>query len=301
MHSEHPCEFEPLILKTVSDSVSNEEREALISHLAACTSLPGAVRRFDRQGGVFSRGHPGGCRRRLCSGRRTRRPSPATSCDKSAKGGRKRAELLPMSAMQPSGSRGRSRSISSPPRRIHGIGALGGYEVLSVIGSGGMGIVLKAHDQELDRIVALKVLRPELAAHGIAHRRFVSEARKAAAITHDHVVTIHGVGEANGLPYIVMGYVVGTTLQERIQNTGPMDVTDILRIGAQIARGLAAAHAQGLIHRDIKPANILLENGVERVKIADFGLARAMDDLRVTQTGGITGTPEYMAPEQTSR
>src|SRR5262249_28357095 len=131
-----------------------------------------------------------------------------------------------------------------------------------------------------------------------ARRRFTREAQAAAAVTHEHVVTIHGVEEAHDPPYIVMQYVSGLSLQERLDRDGPLELKEILRIGSQAPRGLAAAHAQGVIHRDIKPANILLENGIERVKITDFGLARTLDDASLTQSGVIAGTPQYMAPEQ---
>ena len=117
-------------------------------------------------------------------------------------------------------------------------------------------------------------------------------------VRHDNVVQIHAV-EEQPLPYLVMEYIPGQTLQQRLDRTGPLEVADVLRIGGQIARGLAAAHEQGLIHRDIKPGNILLESGVEQnVKITDFGLARAADDASLTQSGVIAGTPMYMAPEQ---
>jgi serine/threonine protein kinase len=122
------------------------------------------------------------------------------------------------------------------------------------------------------------------------------EAQTAAAVGHDHVITIHSIDEAT--PYIVMEYVDGMSLQQVIDREGPLELTKILRIAAQTAAGLSAAHAQGQIHRDIKPANILLENGVQRVKITDFGLARAADDASLTQSGVVAGTPQYMAPEQ---
>ncbi|HWE36298.1 MAG TPA: protein kinase [Isosphaeraceae bacterium] len=178
------------------------------------------------------------------------------------------------------------------------IGRFGPYEVLGVIGRGGWGIVLKGFDPALHRPVAIKVLAPQYATSATARRRFVREARAAASISHDHVVTIHAVDECKGLPYLVMQYVAGKSLQERIDHTGPLEVKEVLRIGMQAARGLAAAHAQGLIHRDVKPANILLENGIERVKLTDFGLARAVDDASLTQSGLVAGTPQYMAPEQ---
>ena len=161
-----------------------------------------------------------------------------------------------------------------------------------------MGVVLKAFDPSLSRFVAIKVLAPQLAAVAAARKRFAREARAAAAVRHEHVVPIHAVDEFKGLPYLVMQFVAGESLQERLDRQGPLDVPEILRIGMQAAAGLAAAHAQGLIHRDIKPANILLENGVERVKITDFGLARTVDDASLTQSGVIAGTPQYMAPEQ---
>jgi serine/threonine protein kinase len=178
------------------------------------------------------------------------------------------------------------------------LGRLGHYEVVEIIGRGGMGIVLKAFDTVLHRIVAVKVLAPQLATTAAARKRFEREARAAAAISHEQVVAIYEVGEVKGLPYLVMEYVAGVSLQERLDRTGPQELKEILRIGMQTARGLAAAHVQGLIHRDIKPANILLHNGVERVKITDFGLARAIDDASLTQSGCIAGTPQYMAPEQ---
>jgi len=178
------------------------------------------------------------------------------------------------------------------------LGRLGSYEITEIIGQGGMGIVLKGHDTRLNRCVAIKVLSPALAANPVARNRFMREAQAAAAISHDHVVTIHAVDEASNLPFLTMEFIDGVSLDERIKRSGPLQLKEILRIGMQAASGLAAAHAQGLVHRDIKPSNILLENGVERVKITDFGLARAADDIHFTQTGVIAGTPEYMSPEQ---
>ena len=178
------------------------------------------------------------------------------------------------------------------------LGRLGPYEIAGIVGSGGMGIVLKGHDRALDRFVAIKVLKPHLATSGAARKRFLREARAAAGIVHDAVIAIHGVGEADGLPYLVMPYCRGTTLAKRLRDRGPLDLREILRIGLQTARGLAAAHAQGLVHRDVKPANILLEDGVDRVLLTDFGLARAADDASLTVTGLLAGTPHFMSPEQ---
>ena len=161
-----------------------------------------------------------------------------------------------------------------------------------------MGIVLKAFDEQLHRIVAIKAMTPSLAASGTGRQRFVREAQAAAAVNHDNVVDIYAVEEAGPVPYLVMEYVAGISLEDKLKQQGPLELKEILRIGLQTADGLAAAHRQGLVHRDVKPANILLENGVGRVKITDFGLARAADDVSVTQTGVIAGTPAYMSPEQ---
>jgi serine/threonine protein kinase len=178
------------------------------------------------------------------------------------------------------------------------LGRLGSYEVKGVIGRGGMGVVLKAFDPALHRNVAIKVLSPHLAGTGTARRRFLREARAAAAVVHEHVVSVFAVVETAPLPFIVMEYVPGGSLQDRLDRHGPLALPEILRIGMQTAAGLAAAHAQGLVHRDVKPANILLENGIERVKLTDFGLARAVADASMTQSGVVAGTPHYMAPEQ---
>src|SRR5947209_8324345 len=186
----------------------------------------------------------------------------------------------------------------APSDKPGALGRLGHYEILEVIGRGGMGIVLRAFDEKLHRVVAIKVMAAQLATNANARKRFTREARAAAAVTHDHLVTIHAVEEGNGLPYLVMQFVSGMSLQQRLDRSGPLELREIVRIGMQTAAGLAAAHAHGLIHRDIKPANILLENGVERVKITDFGLARAVADASLTQSGVVAGTPQYMSPEQ---
>jgi eukaryotic-like serine/threonine-protein kinase len=185
-----------------------------------------------------------------------------------------------------------------PPRDSTHLGRLSSFFVTAVLGRGGAGIVLQGSDPALNRIVAIKILAPHLARNGAARRRFDREAQAAAAVVHEHVVAIHAVDVWKGLPYLVMSYVGGRSLQDRIDRDGPFEIKEILRIGMQACSGLAAAHAQGLVHRDVKPANILLENGVQRVRLTDFGLARAVDDASLTQSGVVAGTPQYMAPEQ---
>ncbi len=200
------------------------------------------------------------------------------------------------------------------------IGRLGPYRILKVLGAGGMGVVFQAEDPALQRSVALKAMRPTLAASGPARRRFLREARAAAALEHDHVVAIYQVGEDRGIPFLAMQLLKGESLECRLKRERVIAVAEVLRIGRETARGLAAAHKRGLIHRDIKPANIWLEArgdkrpacppGTEptsaplvgtgdRVKLLDFGLARSTaDTANLTQSRAIVGTPAYMAPEQ---
>jgi serine/threonine protein kinase/regulation of enolase protein 1 (concanavalin A-like superfamily) len=186
-----------------------------------------------------------------------------------------------------------------PPRDAGELGWLAHYRVRKLIGEGGMGLVFLAEDTELSRPVALKVIRPEMAgAAGIAER-FTREARATAAIKHDHIVTIYHVGRDRGVPYLAMEYLQGVSLARWLERGRKPSVELILRLGREIADGLAAAHARGLIHRDIKPANIWLEAPSGRVKILDFGQVHAeREDVQITRAGAILGTPAFMAPEQ---
>ncbi len=178
------------------------------------------------------------------------------------------------------------------------LGRIGPYEIVGLLGQGGMGAVFKGFDRTLNRFVAIKMLLPHLATSGAARKRFAREGKAIAAVVDDHVMAIHYVDEWQGLPYLVMNYSRGLSLQKRLSDSGPMELREILRIGMQAARGLAAAHAQGIVHRDIKPANIFLDPNVERVQLMDFGLARAVDDASLTRSGTLAGTPQYMSPEQ---
>ncbi len=185
-----------------------------------------------------------------------------------------------------------------PSTRPDSLGRIGHYEVLQVLGKGGFGIVFRAFDETLQRVVAIKVLSPQLAATSPARKRFLREARSSAKVRHENVVQVYAV-EEQPLPYLVMEFIPGETLQQRLDRTGPLETPEVLQIGRQIAEGLAAAHAQGLIHRDIKPGNILIEAGPnQHVKITDFGLARAADDASLSRSGIIAGTPMFMSPEQ---
>jgi len=184
--------------------------------------------------------------------------------------------------------------------RAGALGSLGKYDILRTVGHGGMGVLFEACDERLRRTVAIKVLNRALSSNATARRRFIREARAAAAVNHPNVVTIYAVEEHVNLPFIVMEFVPGNSLRERLRAQRQLDPLTALSISAQIAAGLAAAHAQGVIHRDVKPGNVMIESA-GRVKITDFGLARAAsDNVDLTSAGLAVGTPAYMAPEQVS-
>jgi serine/threonine protein kinase len=187
----------------------------------------------------------------------------------------------------------------APPEAPDELGRLGHYAVLKVLGVGAMGVVFQAQDLHLKRMVALKVVKPSLAAYADSHKRFLREAQLAASIDHEHIVTIYQVGEDRGVLFLAMKLLEGESLDRRVNRLGRLPLAEVLRIGREMAEGLGAAHARGLIHRDIKPANIWLEKDRNRVKIVDFGLACGnAEDGRLTQAGAVIGTPSYMAPEQ---
>src|SRR6266567_3510188 len=177
------------------------------------------------------------------------------------------------------------------------------YEVKEVLGMGGMGVVYRAFDRELQEVVAIKTLRPEtLTGGGVALERFKQEIRLARKIAHRNVVRTHDLGEVNGMYYLTMEYVEGTSLKQLIETRGPMPVPVTLTIGKQLCRALEVAHEQGVIHRDIKPQNMVVEpSGV--LKVMDFGIARLANrskDEGLTKDGMSIGTPDYMSPEHLS-
>jgi eukaryotic-like serine/threonine-protein kinase len=180
------------------------------------------------------------------------------------------------------------------------IGALfgGRYEIQSVLGKGGMGIVYKAHDRDLDDVVAIKTLRSEaLSADPTLLDRFKQEIRLARRITHPNILRTHDLGETNGLRYLSMEFVKGITLKHLIEQDQLLPTPVALRVAKQICAGLAAAHEVGVIHRDIKPQNIIIDPS-GALKIMDFGIARLTQERGMTSTGTVVGTPDYMSPEQ---
>lgn len=257
-------------LQEFIDGSLNEESEAVVEeHLSACGSCRSKVEQRIQSAGWWQQ---------------TR--DSLRSCSRDAEADD--PSLAPVDVL----------SLLGPTDDPEKIGRIAEYEVIGIIGRGGMGVVFKAFDPRLNRFVAIKMLLPHLAASGAARKRFAREGQAAAAVVDDYVLPIYAVAEWKGVPYLVTQYSRGTTLQKRVQSEGPLEMKEILRLGMQTARGLAAAHAQGLVHRDVKPSNILLDGSVERAMLTDFGLARAVDDASITRTGVIAGTPQYMSPEQ---
>jgi serine/threonine protein kinase len=173
---------------------------------------------------------------------------------------------------------------------------LGKYEILEEIGRGGFAVVYKARDTTLNRVVALKVLHPQLTTDPKFVQRFHQEAQTAARLHHPHIVTIHDVGEETGQHYLAMAFLPGRTLDERLSATkGPLPVELAISIVEQIADALGTIHQHGLVHRDVKPANIMVDSR-SQATLLDFGIVRAAEGTRLTTTMAVLGTPEYMAP-----
>ena len=278
-----PCPPERSLRKALEDGAA--EDAALLLHIEACATCRELLERL-AWGGAWVPDPT------ALSGAETVPPSVWKVIEESgASGGEADPAALAASANHVLGR-------LAPPGSTEALGRLGRYEVFSVIGTGGMGVVLGARDPALDRTVAVKVLSPLFAANERAKQRFAREARAAAAIRHQNVVTVYNVGEENGLLYLVMDLVRGESVEDRLRRSGPFTVAQVRRLAVEVARGLAAAHECGVLHRDIKPGNILLEADSDQAMIVDFGVARCVDDPAITGAGECIGTPQYMAPEQ---
>ncbi len=292
----HSCPHPDALARFVRGAVSEQELETIESHLPECSrcgdyveTLPADDTLTDLlQGTVPTEPEPDTVERLAARlGELAITPAPRAIADRQGCSAADQEEALEWA------------DLLAPPEGPTELGRLGSYRVLEVAGAGGMGIVFRAEDVQLKRLVALKVMKPALAVSRGARQRFLREAQIAAAIEHDHIVTIYQVEQVGQLPFLAMQWLQGETLEQRLKRQIRLPVDEILRIGHQTAMGLAAAHEKKLIHRDVKPANIWLEEESDRVKLLDFGLARAVDDdLQLTAVSAIAGTPAYMAPEQ---
>ena len=191
-----------------------------------------------------------------------------------------------------------SADAEGDDEEIIAIQDLGNYEQVEEVARGGMGIVLRAFDPELQRRVAIKTMAPGLARNAKARERFLSEARAAAKLQHENILPVHAVDQSGAVPYLVTPLVDGNNLQERLEEGNPLPIDEVISIGFQLACALTEAHRQGLVHRDVKPSNVLLLDGGRRVWLADFGLAVSADEAKRREEGLIAGTPSFMAPEQ---
>jgi WD40 repeat protein len=268
-----------------------ERMDALTRHIESCTACVAALDQLSAEDSL------------IAGMKATPLPAPPEVVDRVLSaihdGLRTRAGADTASGGQTSEVRDEAADFLAAPQRPDEIGRLGGYGVLRVLGVGGMGVVFEAQDEQLQRRVALKALKPALAASASARQRFLREARATAAIEHDHIVPIYQVGEDRGVPFLAMPLLKGQSLEDWLSQTPRPSLAQVVRIGQQVARGLAAAHERGLVHRDIKPSNLWLEpTDGGRLKILDFGLVRGAADPRLTYQGAIAGTPQYMAPEQ---
>ncbi len=293
-----PCPEAQVLQAFLRGEVAGAEAESLERHLRQCARCTERVRlvrnEVTLQTGV--RQGPGDAGGAECTVERP--PSPAEAPTVGA-GVPEETTAQPQNDAEKFSTMAPRHDCLLPAQAGGEIGRLGTYRVLKMLGAGGMGLVFAAEDTVLHRTVALKVMQRGLASDAGCRERFLREARAAAAIEHDNIVTVYQVGEDQGVPYLAMPLLRGETLHDRISRDPRLPVAEALRIGRETAAGLAAAHDKGLIHRDVKPANLWLEADTGRVKILDFGLARtAQGGVQVTRAGQILGTPSYMAPEQ---
>jgi WD40 repeat protein len=284
-----PCPSHEELQQLLAEQLRPPAREAIEEHLEACASCQEVLARLTEQAGTNDWRHLLRC------------PPPSVS-ESDADVARHLKENPPGDTeLGPEEGTGpEAITFPGPPTTKGPLGQLDSLAIRKELGRGRFGIVYQAVD-ELDRLVAVKVLKPELAADAKERGRFEQEARKAAAVRHDHVITVYQVGHAQDfpLPYLVMEYLEGETLSDRLRRQGVLEPRSAAQTVLQVALGLAAAHARGLVHRDVKPSNILLEAGSGRAKVADFGLARATDASSATsQSGTVVGTPAYISPEQ---
>ena len=190
------------------------------------------------------------------------------------------------------------QQLLAPASHPELLGRIGRYELEQLVGRGGMGLVFRARDVELQRVVAVKTLAVHLLPIAAARERFVREARASAALTHPHIVPVYDVITDGQVPAIVMQYVAGPTLEAWLRSRGPLPWAEVLQLGVQLSDALAVAHASGLVHRDVKPGNVLLEADGSRALLTDFGLVRTLSEATLTRSGMLAGTPDYMSPEQ---
>ncbi len=300
MNSALACPDLPELRRFLLGQGPDEEAGLIESHLSSCPDCLAAVSSLDASDELVEAAQARATM--ICKPAQTVRLEGLI---------RELKELYPSTTPFPGATEDYGRYFS-PPQDKDEIGRIGQYRVRRLLGMGGMGVVFLAEDTQLQRDVALKLLRPTLFGSVQARQRFLREARAAAKVVDDHIVPIYQVGEDRDVPYLAMPVLQGESLADRLARQGRLPVDDVIHIGREIALGLAAAHARGLVHRDVKPANVWLEptgassqnQGAacslrERVRLLDFGLVHVCDSQPpLTEVGIVIGTPAYMAPEQ---
>ena len=296
------CPQKDSLVDFLLGKLENEERERLEEHLSDCPPCIDTVRSIELNDTLEGLTQDVLLRDKSLAQRNSVRDSQLIS------GLIKRLESLPRDGQLPkSDTRGTSsiaedraaevQRLLSAADREGDIGKLGRYHIRELLGAGSSGVVYLADDQQLNRPVALKILRPSLG--GDARERFLAEAQATAKLAHQNIVSIYDVGIEGPLAYIAMQWQPGQTLEQKLEQQSTLNSVEVKRLGVAVASGLAAAHSEGLIHRDIKPANIWIPDGDSNAKILDFGLVRVADENpQLTCTGMIAGTPCYMSPEQ---
>ena len=285
-----PCPIRTVLELYATDSLDDESRSNLETHLESCLSCAEQVEHLTRAQLESILG------------------GPQTDSDPVERLARSPILDQVMRAMTDSqdapGKRSTSmdndvHAILEPPVAPGDLGSFAGFDVLEIAGRGGMGVVFKAWDRTLQRIVALKVIFPTKSSEATFATRWLEEARIVAALQHDHIVAVHHAGVSKGLPFLIMPFHAEGTLDRFLTSRRSLPPRDVARAGLQLARALAATHSRGILHRDIKPSNVLLEHGLERVRLADFGLARPVrDEGLASRRSTVAGTPHYMSPEQ---
>ena len=290
INSKGGCPQNEELQQLIAGSLSGERQQECVEHMDTCQCCQTKLEEIATEGTNLSQ------MVRNISEAEPGATSAYWPALKSVEGAASQAQTL----VAPKRTREVSLAFLQPASDSAYLGRLGHFDIMRVLGRGGMGLVLEAFDSKLQRHVALKVLDPDLVSDEVARQRFCREARAAASITHENVVAVHQVERSgdDGVPYLVMQLIAGESLEQRLAREKQLPLREVVRIAMQASHGLAAAHAQGLIHRDIKPGNILLEPPHDRVKLTDFGLARVEEDVKLTRTGFVSGTPLYMAPEQ---
>lgn len=312
MPAESPCPEPDVLQRLALNQASPTEAFQVSKHLVRCKFCAEMVRALKDASQVLA-SMPAGTAVGGVAGTGVMASQPAPVAPAKPDLASERTIAHPPPAAESSGRRTTpvdADNFLSPPLAPDEMGRMGPYRVLKILGSGGMGVVFQAEDPQLGRLIALKAMRPALIGDDVCRKRFMQEARAAAAVEHEHIVTVYRVDEDRGFPYLTMQYLHGENLEDRLWREKRLPLDEVVRIAREVASGLAAAHDQGLIHRDIKPSNIWLESSRKsaaqpsnrggKVKILDFGLARMMGDTtkQLTQTGFVVGTAGYIAPEQ---